>query len=206
MLKEQKSDAQRGLSADEIEKRKLEFGLNKFAEKKKESLFSQMIRQLKDVAVIILLIAAGLSFAMALREGHGFIEPIVIISIVIMNMILAVTQERGAEKALEALAVLNSPSCFAVRDGVKQELDTTLVVPGDIIQLKSGDLVPADARILECESFSVDEASLTGESEPSEKSTEPIMKENAPLGDRVNAVFSGCLVVSGHAKAAQARY
>jgi len=205
-VKQQKSDAQRGLTAAEAEKRLSEFGLNKFAEKKKESLFSQVIRQLKDVAAIILLLAAGLSFALELRElmaGHSvqFVEPIVILSIVIMNLVLAVTQERGAEKALEALAVLNSPSCFVLRDGGKQEIDTTQVVPGDIILLKTGDLVPADARILECESFSADEASLTGESEPSEKQTDALTKENAPLGDRLNMVFSGCLIVSGYASA-----
>ncbi|MDR0300876.1 MAG: HAD-IC family P-type ATPase, partial [Treponema sp.] len=201
VLSELKSDPQNGLTASEAEKRQTEFGLNKFTEKKKESLFSQIIRQLKDVAVIILLLAAVLSFLLALRDGHGFIEPIVIISIVIMNVILAVTQERGAEKALEALAVLNSPSCFVVRGGVKQEIDTTLVVPGDIIELKTGDLVPADARVLSCESFDVDEASLTGESEPSEKNTDALAKEDAPLGDRTNMVFSGCLVVSGYARA-----
>ncbi|MCL2800455.1 MAG: cation-translocating P-type ATPase [Treponema sp.] len=206
VLKEQKSDARNGLTAGEIQVRQAKFGLNKFAEKKKEGLFVQIMRHLKDVAVIILLIAAVLSFVLELRElfeGHSvsFIEPIVIISIVIMNVILAVTQERGAEKALDALAVLNSPSCFVMRDGSKQEIDTTLVVPGDIIVLKTGDLVPADARILECESFAVDEASLTGESEPSEKSPDTLTKENAPLGDRLNMVFSGCLVVSGYATA-----
>ena len=206
VLKEQKSDAQKGLTQAEVEKRTAEFGLNKFAEKKKESLLSQILRQLKDVAVIILLIAAGLSFALEIKEameGHtvNFIEPIVILSIVIMNVILAVTQERGAEKALEALAVLNSPSCYVIRDGSKQEIDTALVVPGDIIVMKTGDLVPADARIINCESFTVDESSLTGESEPSEKNENTLTKENAPLGDRVNMVFSGSLVVSGHAAA-----
>ena len=206
VLKEQNSYADRGLTAGEVEKRQVQFGLNKFTEKKKESFLSQILRQLKDVAVIILLLAAVLSFTLELREllaGHSvsFIEPIVIISIVIMNVILAVSQERGAEKALEALAVLNSPSCYVLRGGVKQEIDTTLVVPGDIIFLKTGDLVPADARILECESFAVDEASLTGESEPSEKCNDTLTRENAPLGDRLNMVFSGCLVVSGYATA-----
>ncbi|MCL2441827.1 MAG: cation-translocating P-type ATPase [Treponema sp.] len=206
VLKEQRSDARNGLSIKEAEVRQAQFGFNKFAEKKKESLFVQVVRHLKDVAVIILLIAAVLSFILELRElmaGHSvsFIESIVIISIVLMNVILAVTQERGAEKALEALAVLNSPSCFVIRDGSKQEIDTSFVVPGDIIVLKTGDLVPADARILECESFAVDEASLTGESEPSEKSIDSLEKENAPLGDRINMVFSGCLVVSGYATA-----
>jgi calcium-translocating P-type ATPase len=206
VLKKQKSDRQKGLSANEVEKRHAEFGLNKFAEKKKESLLVQIMRHLKDVAVIILLIAAVCSFALEIREillGHNvnFIEPIVILSIVILNVILAVTQERSAERSLEALAVLNSPACFVIRDGSKQEIDTTLVVPGDIIVLKTGDLVPADARILQCESFAVDEASLTGESEPSEKSPDTLTKENAPLGDRLNMVFSGCLVVSGYATA-----
>jgi len=206
VLRIQKSDALKGLTSAEIEKRSKEFGLNKFAEKKKESLLTQIFRHLKDVAVIILLIASALSFALEIKElleGHTvtFVEPIVILSIVIMNVILAVTQERGAEKALEALAVLNSPNCFVVRDGSKQEIDTALVVPGDIIVLKTGNLVPADARIISCESFSVDEASLTGESEPSEKNPDTLTKENAPLGDRLNMVFSGCLVVSGHATA-----
>jgi len=201
VLKEHNTDAQNGISADEASLRLAKYGQNKFAEKKKESLFTQILRQLKDVSVIILLLAAGLSFALALKEGEGFIEPAVIIAIVIMNVILAVTQERGAERALEALAVLNSPTCFVIRDGVKQEIDTSLVVPGDIIVLKTGGLVPADARILECESFEVDEASLTGESEPSEKTAVTLQKENAPLGDQTNMVFSGCLVAAGHAKA-----
>jgi len=206
VLKAMKSDVQNGLTEAEVEKRTKESGLNKFAEKKKETLVSQIFRQLKDVAVIILLIAAALSFVLEIKElleGHSvtFVEPIVILSIVIMNVILAVTQERSAEKALEALAVLNSPSCYVIRDGSKKEIDTTLAVPGDIIVMKTGDLVPADARIINCESFTVDEASLTGESEPSEKNEETLTKENAPLGDRLNMVFSGCLVVSGYATA-----
>ena len=206
VLNKQNTDAQKGLTAGEAEARQAKFGPNKFAEKKRESLFSQIMRQLKDVAVIILLLAAVLSFVLEFREllaGHSvsFIEPLVIISIVIMNVILAVTQERGAEKALDALAVLNSPSCFVIRDGAKQEIDTTFVVPGDIIVLKTGDLVPADSRLLECESFAVDESSLTGESEPSEKHCDTLEKENAPLGDRLNMIFSGCLVVTGHARA-----
>ena len=202
VLKNLNTDGAKGLTLNEADKRQIEYGPNKFAEKKKESLFLHILRQLRDVAVIILLLAAVLSFFLALREGKGFIEPVVIISIVIMNVILAVTQERGAEKALQALSVLTSPNCYVIRNNVRQELDTVDVVPGDIILLKSGDLVPADARILECESLTVDESSLTGESEPSEKITDTLYKENAPLGDRRNMVFSGCLVVNGHAKAA----
>ena len=201
LLSEFKTDPQKGLSADDIAERQKQYGLNKFTEKKKESLALQIIHHLKDVSVIILLTAAALSFALAVRDGHGFIEPAVILAIVVMNLILAISQERGAEKALDALAVLNSPSCFAVRGGVQQEIDTSLLVPGDIIIFRSGDLIPADSRIIESESLSVDESSLTGESEPREKTSEALHTENAPLGDQTNMVFSGCLVVGGHGRA-----
>ena len=201
VLAEIKTDELTGLSGKEAAEREVKFGLNKFEEKKKESLIVAIFRQLGDVSVIILLAAAVLSFILALREGEGFIEPAVIISIVVMNLILAITQERGAEKALEALSVLNSPNCYVVRDGAKQQIDTINVVPGDVIVLRSGDLVPADARILESRSLEVDESSLTGESEPREKITDAISGTNASLGDRTNMVFSGCLVVGGHGKA-----
>ena len=201
VLKTQNTDEHSGLSEKEVAERLTKFGANKFAEKKKEPLWLQILRQLKDVAVIVLLIAAGLSFALALKEGEGFIEPIVILAIVIMNTVLAITQERGAERALEALSLLNSPTCIVLRNGTKQEIDTTLLVPGDIIILKTGNLVPADARLLESESFAVDESSLTGESEPSSKTDDLVLASGIPLGDRKNMVFSGCLVVTGHAKA-----
>ncbi|MCL1901547.1 MAG: cation-translocating P-type ATPase, partial [Firmicutes bacterium] len=201
VLKEQNTDIHNGLNEKEVAIRQEKFGANKFSEKKKEPLFFQILRQLKDVSVIVLLIAAVLSFLLALKGDDNFIAPAVILLIVVINTILAVSQERGAEKALEALAVLNSPTCFVLRDGVKKEIDTALVVPGDIIFLKSGDLVPADARVLESETFSVDESSLTGESEPSTKNADMLLKEDAPLGDRKNMIFSGCLVVSGHATA-----
>jgi len=205
VLREQATDAKNGLTAAEAEKRRAQYGLNKFAEKKKEKLIFQILRQIKDIAVIILLIAVGLSLALAIVEWHeygamGLVEPVVIFIIVAMNTTLAITQERGAERALEALAVLNSPHCYVIRDGVKMQVDTTEIVPGDLIVLKTGDLVPADARVIECESFAVDEASLTGESEPSSKNPDLLLQPDAPLGDRKNMVFSGCLVVSGHAR------
>ena len=201
VLKEQNTDEKQGLSLKEAGIRLEKFGPNKFLKKKKEPLFFQILRQIKDVSVIVLLIAAVLSFMLDLKDNGDFIAPSVIILIVIVNTFLAVTQERSAERALEALAVLNSPACIVLRDGVKQEIDTTLLVPGDIVHIKSGDLVPADARVLECEAFSVDESSLTGESEPSFKESDILLKEDAPLGDRKNMIFSGSLVVSGHAVA-----
>ncbi|MCL2630716.1 MAG: cation-translocating P-type ATPase [Firmicutes bacterium] len=202
VISEKNTCVKQGLTSEEAKLRQESLGLNKFAEKKKEKLAVQILRQFKDVAVIILLVAVIASVIMNFfDEENHIVEPIVIMSIIIINVILAVTQERGAEQALDALAKLNSPTCFVLRGGVKMEIDTTEVVPGDIVILKTGNLVPADARLLECESFSVDESSLTGESEPSEKFVDASLKEGAPLGDQKNMVFSGCLVATGHAKA-----
>ena len=209
VLKAQGTDAAQGLSSAEVGSRQLSHGLNKFKEEKRENIFFQILRHLKDLAIIILIVAALLALLMDIaaaagwREGSGIpgLKASVIMAIVVLNTMLAVMQERGAQRAMDALAKLNSPTCIVIRDGVKQEIATEEVVPGDIIVLKSGDLVPADSRILESESFSVDEASLTGESEPSKKISTTIEQDDIPLGDRKNMVFSGCLVSHGHAKA-----
>ncbi|MCL2847885.1 MAG: cation-translocating P-type ATPase [Firmicutes bacterium] len=211
VLTKKRVDLAMGLNDAEVLARQSTHGLNKFREEKKKPLFFQILHHLKDLAIIILIIAAILALVMDIaaavgwRESSGglpWIKAPVIMSIVIFNTFLAVWQERGAQKAMDALQKLNSPTCFVIRDGIKQEIDTTLLVPGDIIILKSGDLIPADARIIEAVSFSVDEASLTGESEPSKKITERLEGNNKiPLGDRKNMVFSGCLVANGNATA-----
>lgn len=190
-----------GLSATQAASRLSEHGPNAYEQAKPESVASMVLRQFKDIANIVLLIAVALSLALALREGDGFLEPIVILVIIVMNMTLAVTQERGAERALEALQNLNSPTCLVLRDGARVEVDTSEVVPGDILLLKTGDLVAADARLVDATGLSVDESSLTGESEPVEKDAAALVEGDAPLGDRVNMVFSGCLVTAGNAVA-----
>uniref|UniRef100_UPI003260A6A2 cation-translocating P-type ATPase n=1 Tax=Clostridium sp. NkU-1 TaxID=1095009 RepID=UPI003260A6A2 len=169
--------------------------------RKKTSLIKEILHQLKDISTIILLLAALLSLGMALREGHGFLEPVVIVSIVILNLILAITQERGAEKALEALSSLNSPNCIVLREGIQKEMDTSELVPGDIILLHLGSIVPADARLLSSTNLQVDESALTGESEPSEKDANILLQGSVPLGDQLNMVFSSCHVTSGHGTA-----
>ena len=176
-------------------------GRNEYTETKTDSLAQMALRQFKDFANIILLLAGFLSLALAIREGHGYLEPVVIFSIIIMNIFLAVSQERSAEKALEALQNLNSPSCFVLRGGNRLEIDTVQVVPGDILLLKTGDLVPADARLIESTDLFADESALTGESEPSEKDALYIAKADAPIGDMANMVFSGCLITAGNATA-----
>lgn len=198
VLREFQTDGERGLSSEEVLKKRAQHGENKFAEFKKEGVFKKIVHQLSDISVIILILAAALSFGLALRDGHGFIEPIVIGSIVIMNVVLAITQERSAEKAMEALAQMSSPVCMVIRDGVHQQIDTVDVVPGDIVVLKAGNLVPADARLIDENNLQVDEASLTGESEPAEKNANAVLQGKAPLGDQINMVFSGCMVTAGN--------
>ncbi len=186
-----------GLSDAEAKERLSQHGRNAFEKQKKRSLLAQVLAQLKDVSTIILLIAGVLSVVMAILEGSGFIEPVVVFAVIIMNVILAVTQERSAENALEALSSLASPVCRVLRGGKVHELNPEELVPGDVILLKTGDLVPADARLIQCEALFVDESSLTGESVPVEKDAAAHFEGEIPLGDRSNCVFSGCLVTAG---------
>jgi calcium-translocating P-type ATPase len=193
-----KTNENTGLSEQEAANRQTKYGKNEFAKQEKTSLIKDILHQLKDISTIILLLAALLSLCMAIKDGHGFIEPVVIVSIVILNLILAITQERSAEKALEALTSLNSPSCIVLRDGVQKEMDTAELVPGDVILLQLGSIVPADARLFSSTNLQVDESALTGESEPSEKNSDILLQGSVPLGDQLNMVFSGCHVTSGH--------
>lgn len=194
-------DPETGLSASEVRARLERYGLNEFAKPKQDGIAKMALAQFKDLANVILLLAGFLSLALAIREGHGYLEPIVIFAIIAMNIALAVSQERGAEKALEALQSLSNPTCYVLRDGSRVEIETTQVVPGDILVLRTGDYVAADARIVTSAGLFVDESSLTGESEPAEKGTVPVQEEDAPLGDQTSMVFAGCLVTAGNAVA-----
>ncbi len=193
-----------GLTDEEAARRRGIYGANAFEKQKKTGLLRQILAQLKDVSTIILIIAGILSLTMSIIEWegvHSLIEPLVVFAIIVMNVILAVTQERSAENALEALSSLSSPVCRVVRGGSVREADPAELVPGDLVVLKTGDLVPADARLIRSESLAADESSLTGESVPAEKDASATFSEEAPLGDRVNCVYSGCLVTAGNAAA-----
>ena len=193
-----------GLTDEEAARRRGIYGANAFEKQKKTGLLKQILAQLKDVSTIILIIAGILSLTMSIIEWegvHSLIEPLVVFAIIVMNVILAVTQERSAENALEALSSLSSPVCRVVRGGSVREADPAELVPGDLVMLKTGDLVPADARLIRSESLAADESSLTGESVPAEKDASATFSEEAPLGDRANCVYSGCLVTAGNAAA-----
>ena len=190
-----------GLSQKEANERLEKYGRNEFEEGKSETLLERVLHHLKDVSTIILLVAAAIASYMAISTGSGWPKVIVILSIVVINVILGVSQESKAEKALAALQDLNSHQATVVRDGVLGHVNAYEVVPGDIIELHAGDIVPADARLIEASSLQIEEAALTGESVPVEKDADFITKEDVPLGDRLNMLYSGCLVTNGRAKA-----
>jgi calcium-translocating P-type ATPase len=190
-----------GLSKEQVCKRQISEGKNVLQLPKKASLFQKIIHPLKDVSVLVLLVAVALSFLLAFLHGGGLIEPFVILAVVILNIVLTITQEGKAAKALEALEKLTSPTCVVVRDGVKQTIATAELVSGDIILLETGNIVPADARLLESTGFFSDESALTGESEPAEKDASLTVCGNVPLGDQHNMIFSGCVVTAGRGTA-----
>ena len=179
------------------------FGPNKLSESKKKTNLQRFLEQFKDVMIIILLLAAAVSFVVACF-GHDpmeFFEPALILLIVVLNAVLGVVQESKAEKALDALKNMSAPHARVLRDGAEQVIDASGLVPGDIIRLEAGDFVPADARLLKSAGLKSEESALTGESVPSEKDAEAAVEEKAPLGDRDNMVFSGCSVTYGTATA-----
>ncbi len=192
-----------GLSSAEVKKRTEQYGKNKLQEKKKKSMFSRFLDQFKDVMIIILIIAAIVSFVVACVEKNPkeFFEPALILLIVILNAVMGVIQESKAEKALEALNNMSAPHARVIRDGQEKVINAVDLVPGDIIVLEAGDFVPADARLIKSVNLKSEESALTGESVPSSKDAESKVKEKAPIGDRHNMLFSGCSITYGTATA-----
>ena len=197
------SDLTTGLTQGQVEEKRAQFGENKLKEKKKKTTLQRFAEQFKDVMILILIIAAIVSFAIACIEGEPkeFFEPVLILLIVILNAIMGVMQESKAEKALDALKSLSAPHARVLRDGKEKVIGAVELVPGDIIHLEAGDFIPADARLIRSVSLKSEESALTGESVPSEKDASVIVDEKAPLGDRNNMVFSGCSITYGTATA-----
>ena len=195
------TDRYKGLNTHVVEQRQSKYGLNEFDEEKKVTLCQKIIHHLLEVTAIILIIAAGIAAWMAIDTGEGWAKVIVILSIVVLNVILGIHQESKAEKALEALKKMNSFKTTVIRDGTKQIVEANQLVPGDIIELTAGDVITADARLMEASSLQVEEAPLTGESQPIEKDANAQITDTVPLGDRLNMVYSGCLVTGGRATA-----
>ena len=185
-----------GLSPEEARNRLERYGENKLAEGRKKTALEVFIDQFKDLIVWILIAAAVIS----ILSGQGE-SSLVIFAVLILNAVLGTVQYLKAEKSLESLKAMSSPSATLLRGGIKVQVPSPEVVPGDILLLEAGDLITADARILESWSVKINESSLTGESEAVEKTADVIPEENVALGDRKNMVFSGSLVTYGRATA-----
>ena len=197
------TDPKLGLSQNEVTERLQKYGENRLREKKKQSNLSRFIGQFKDVMIIILLIAAAVSFGVVVFEKNWgeLFEPILILVIVVLNAVMGVYQEGKAEKALDALKNMSAPHARVIRDDKESIVDASNLVVGDIIRLEAGDFVPADARLIYSVGLKSEESALTGESVPTDKDYSAEVGENAPLGDRSNMVFSGCSITYGTATA-----
>ncbi|MEK6590080.1 MAG: HAD-IC family P-type ATPase, partial [Nitrospinota bacterium] len=180
-----------GLSTDEAQKRISQFGYNKLEEKPGKSPLIIFLEQFKNLLIVILVIAAVIS-----AFTGDLVDMIVIMVIIILNAVIGFSQEYRAEKAIALLKRLEIPTATAIRDGKYNQISASDIVPGDILVLTSGELVPADIRLIESPNLMIDESPLTGESTPVEKSTNPIDEETL-TADRKNMAFKGTVVTYG---------
>ena len=202
VLRRLQTSTKMGLADNEIESRKEKYGSNKLQEKKKENIVIKFVKQFNDFMIIILIIASIISAFTSYMQGENdYVDSIIIIAIVILNAIMGLVQEARAEKSIESLKKLTPQIAKVIREGKIQEINAEELVPGDIIELEAGNYVPADCRIIEGFNLKIEESSLTGETEPVEKSEAQILEEKIPLGDMKNMGFMASIVVSGHGKA-----
>jgi magnesium-transporting ATPase (P-type) len=189
-------DSSNGLSSGEAAKRLQEHGNNILTSKKKIYPWKIFFRQFKNIIVILLVVAAGISFFL----GEG-VEAIAVLTVILLNALFGFFTEFRAEKSVEALKQMIAKTAKVIRDGTLSEIAAELVVPGDILFLEEGDRVNADARLFKADNLSANEAMLTGESEPVIKNTKIIRVEHVPLAERKNMVFMGTTITHGNGTA-----
>ena len=203
VLQQLDSNVEQGLTSQEAGERLVKYGPNKLPEKKKTPLFFVFLGQFNDPMIFILLAAALLSVAISIfnvvknGESFDFADPIIILGVCVLNAIIGTVQENKAEKSLEALKKMSSPTCVVRRDGKLIELKAEELVLGDIVILEEGRTVPADLRLTEAINLKTDESSLTGESLPVEKDANIVFSDEVGVGDRVNMVYMSTPVVYG---------
>lgn len=197
IITELRSSISSGLTSEEAGKRIEEFGYNQLMAKKKRSFFQMFLAQFKSFMIIVLLIAAVISGVVGVYEGEGLLDTFVILGILVVNALIGALQERKAESSLEALKNLAAPITKVLRDGAISEIHTRELVPGDIVILETGAIIPADLRLTEAVNLKIQEASLTGESVPVDKIVASIPGEDVALGDRLNMAFSTGMVTYG---------
>ena len=189
-----------GIKSTTFNKRIKKYGYNKLKESNKTPKIIKFLNQFKDIMIFILLISSVVSFMMAKIQGKSYIDSIAIIAIVILNAILGFLEEAKADKAIESLKNLQVSKSKVRRDGKIKIINTENIVPGDILVLEAGDIVPADARIIWENSLKVNESSLTGESLPVKKEADDILKE-VPISARFNMIYTGTHIVYGKCEA-----
>jgi magnesium-transporting ATPase (P-type) len=180
-----------GLSSDEAARRLERLGRNRLPEPPKEGPLKRFFKHFHDTLIYILIAAGGVTAVL----GH-WVDTGVILGVVVINAIIGFIQEGKAEQALEGLRRMLSLQAHILRDGEWRETDAEMLVPGDIVRLRSGDRVPADLRLVEAINLRIEESALTGESVPTAKNTEPV-RDDAGVGDRLCMAFSGTLVAAG---------
>jgi len=196
------TDARLGLSAGEARARLARYGTNELTAEKPVSAWKKFLAQFHDVLVILLLIATVISAGLWLYERESALpyEAMAISTVVLLNAIMGYLQQSRAEQAVAALRQMSAAHANLIRDGARQSLPATAVVPGDMILIEEGDTVPADARLVESTALQTAEAALTGESLPVSKDSAPITDEIG-FGDRHNMLFSGTAATYGRGKA-----
>ncbi len=199
VLRQSGTDPQSGLSDNEIAERHSRDGYNEFPKKKRVPLWKKFLFQFKSFMIIVLIIAAVVSGVTGYLNGEGVTDALIILSILMINAMIGVFQESKAEKSLEALEKLSAPHCKVIRNGRHMIIESRMLVVGDIVELDTGDNVPADLRLIETVNLKIQESALTGESIAVDKMTEMI-EEDEQIGDRTNMAFSSTSVTYGRGK------
>lgn len=189
-----------GLSDDDVKRRLEEHGANRLDSARQKSLFSMFLEQFKSSMVLILFIAAIISGVIGVMHNEGLVESFVILAILIINAIIGTVQEKKAQSSLEALNRMSSPRTKVLRGGQVAEVVSTEIVPGDIVVMDTGDIIPADLRLIDAVNLKIQESALTGESVPVEKTDRLLEEKEVPLGDRDNMAFSTSIVTYGRGK------
>ena len=196
LTSELNTDINAGLNPEEVESRLSKYGPNELKEEERKSLLSKIIAQFSDFLILILIGAAIISIMVGESK-----DAIVILSIVVVNAFLGIYQEGRAEKSLEALKKMASPNAKVIRNNHHEVVPANSLVPGDIVIIETGDIIPADLRLIESSNLKIEEASLTGESVPVEKDSKIVFDKEVSLGDRANMAYMSTIVNYGRGKA-----
>lgn len=200
LIRELGTNESSGLTTAEVKKRLEQYGYNQIESESGKSFVRMFLEQFRSFMIIVLLVAAAVSGVVGVMEGEGLLDTYIIMGILIVNALIGAVQEKRAETSLEALKELAAPLSKVLRNGSVTEASTRELVPGDIVILETGAVIPADIRLTEAVNLKIQESSLTGESVPVDKTSETLGGTDIPLGDRKNMAFSSGMVTYGRGR------